>query len=125
MSENPIVTKFKDSGWEVAMDRVGNPQFGGADEALNALIIHHRKNSKDLHAIINLTEIAETKIIESTDEEALSGFKAICFNPVPHFLARLGDDDVEITPEAEASAAPYAMKNLEPSDSTQETTTSP
>ncbi|MCB0825281.1 MAG: hypothetical protein KDC26_03765 [Armatimonadetes bacterium] len=113
MSENPIVTKFKESGWEIAMSDLETLNLAEQMKALNALIIHHRWELKDLQAIVKLSSIAEEKINGSDDEEAMSGFKAICFNRAAFFWRGWGDDDVEITPEAEKEAAPYAMKNLE------------
>lgn len=113
MSENPIVSKFKESGWKSAMTELESLDLAERMKAINALIIHHRWELKDLPAIAQLADLAEREITGSDDEDALAGFKAICFNRAVLFWRGWGDDDIVISLDEESAAAPYAMKNLE------------
>lgn len=108
-----VVEGYLGGGWVKVDSVLADLELVEQVRGLNQLTIHLRWEEKDLAGIARAAEMAERLIEGVKEEEVLGAFKAICFNRAAFFWRGWGDDDVEVSREAESAASRFAGMNLE------------
>jgi len=113
MDKHSVVEAFELNGWDGVGQATTELEIVEGVKGLNQLMIHMRWELKDLDGIARACDLAHELAGESDDLDVLGALKAVCFNRAAFFWRGWGDSDVEVSPEAEGQATPYAVRNLE------------